>query len=330
MKIHSLAIALAAATAAAAPAHAALMTFQNFTGSVGYSSDGVAARADTDVSTVSASIPNGATVTAAYLYASTFNSTFFNTPPTGVTLDGNAVNFSSTAPNTPSGFLSSHRADVTSIVQNRVGMGSGVFDFDYAETANAGSIDGSALVVVYDDPTVTNRTVAILDGFSATAGDTALATFAAPIDTTVPGFSAELALGIGFSFNNGPTASQFSTVDINGQRLTDNAGNFDDGFGSNGGLITVGGFDDAFSPNLPALLEDTERYDLTPFISQGDTSLRIDTRNPSSDDNIFLAIIDISAEATVTNPIPLPAGGWLLISALGAVGLLNRRRALAK
>lgn len=52
--------------------------------------------------------------------------------------------------------------------------------------------------------------------------------------------------------NNAPGTNasgiqQFSTVDVNDSRLTSCAGNFDDGFGSNGALITVGGASPAAS-----------------------------------------------------------------------------------
>ena len=42
------------------------------------------------------------------------------------------------------------------------------------------------------------------------------------------------------------------------------------------GLITVGGFDDAYSPHLPATMAlDHERYNLTAYITDGDTNVSL-------------------------------------------------------
>ena len=60
-----------------------------------------------------------------------------------------------------------------------------------------------------------------------------------------------MSLGSGFSSraaagrNHVCGGGQFSTVDVNAQRLTSCAGNYDDGSGNNGGLITVGGVGDS-------------------------------------------------------------------------------------
>ena len=47
-------------------------------------------------------------------------------------------------------------------------------------------------------------------------------------------------------------------------------------------------------------VEDDELYDLNPFLSQGDSSVTISSSNPSQDDNLFLAVMSISARATVS------------------------------
>lgn len=125
---------------------------------------------------------------------------------------------------------------------------------------------------------------------------------------------------------------------MNGQDLTDFAGNFDDGFAADGGLITVGGFDDTIVTSPPAGFEDdSERYDLTSFINDGDTQIVVDTLNPSNDDNIFLATFYLGAEATVVNPVdpnvptmtpvPLPASAWMMLAAFaGLSGVRHARR----
>ena len=309
-------------------ANAALVPFQQFNGNVAISTDGFGSTSGNGV--IRASAPSGSTVLAAYLYTSTFSSTLV---PSTVSFDGNAIAAADyTALGSPASFLQAHRTDVTSIVAAAIdGGGGGIYNFDIAEGAQNNQLDGHALVVVYENPALPDASVGVLDGFAALSGDTTSINFSTPLDTSDPDFFAEMSLGIGFSCCN-----QASTVEINGNLLTENAGNNDDGnAASNGSLITVGSFDDPFSPVLPSYTEDTERYDLAAsgFISNGDTTITVDTRNPSNDDNIFLATFYVSGDAGFNAPpppppgpapIPLPASGWLLILAAG--GLAGMRR----
>jgi len=311
-----MATALASCAAFATPADAALFGFQTFNGSVKNSNDG----ASSNDSVISASTEAGSTVLAAFLYTS---NQFSNTGiPTTVTLDGNPISFTSLGANDVP--LEAFRSDVTSIVKPKVdASGGGVVDFAYDEGSQATGIDGSGLVVVYENASLPNATVAILDGFSNTNGDQFIATFANPIDTSDPNFFAEMALGIGFSSGPGQT----SLIEVNGQLLTEQAGDFDDGFNQNGGLITVGGFDDMLVSSPPGTkADDSERYDLTGFLNDGDTQIVVDTLNPSGDDNIFLSTFYLGGEASVVNPedpntpvIPLPLPALLLLTGIGAL-----------
>ena len=71
MKSIRLMVAAAAACLSLGSAHAALTPFQMYTGNVGVSSDGWGST--TQAGVISADVPVGATVTAAYLYTSTFS-----------------------------------------------------------------------------------------------------------------------------------------------------------------------------------------------------------------------------------------------------------------
>ena len=261
MKSKKLLLALAASAGIfSASAHASLTAFQSYTGHVGVSTDGWGSLSQSGV--ITANVPAGSTVIAAYLYTSTFSN------PTlagvGGTLAGDAVNY---AVNLGSpGYLNAARADVTSIIKPLVDGGvGGVYNFNITETD--ASQDGSALVLVYSNPALGISTVGILDGFSAQSGDDTAINFASPLDPSAPGFTAEMRLGIGYS-----CCGQRSSVSVNGTTITEEAGNNDDGdIVSNGSLITVGGDDDAYSPFLPVYTDDHERYNLVPYITAGDT-----------------------------------------------------------
>lgn len=275
-----------------------------FVGQGGYSADGLGQNGTGG--TIQADVPAGSTVVQAYLYGTYY----FTFDPTlaerTIDFDGTPVELTKIAEVGTFG-LATARADVTTQVAAKVGAGGGITDF--AINNDPGSLDGVALVVIYSNPASPLLTIAVLDGGASQTGDTATFTFAAPLDKTVPGFSAVMSLGSGFSYQLVPGHTcggvQFSIVNVNGSLLTNCAGNFDDGVGNNGALITVGGVGDSTNnptpPDAPA--EDDELYDLDPFLAQGDTSIQIATSNPSQDDNLFLAIIAITAEAAVTTEI---------------------------
>jgi hypothetical protein len=281
-----------------------------FVGRGGYSADGLGQNGTGG--NVQADVPAGSTVVQAYLYASYF---FTPTPIPAADLtidfDGTVVTLgelTNAAPG-PCCSLRSARADVTAQVAAKVGGGGGLTDF--AVNTDPPTLDGVALVVIYSNPLLPDTTIAILDGGAEQTGDSATFVFAAPLDKTIPGFSATMTLGIGFGFqtsDGGHTCGgiQFSTIDVNGSRLTSCAGNYDDGLGNNGALFTVGGVGDSIlnpiDPNVTAG-DDDELYNIEPFVSQGDADLVITTTNPSGDDIVFLSVISITARAVVTTEI---------------------------
>ena len=313
-------------------ANAALTAFQTYVGNYGVSTDGWGST--TQAGVISASVPAGAIVQAAYLYTSVFS---FSTAQTyGGSLDGTAVNFSTPLGlNSSSSGLQAFRSDVTSILKPRIDGGvGGVYNFNITES-NRGQ-DGAALVVVYSLASLATSTVGILDGFALTTGSTTAINFARPLSPSAPGFFAEMRLGIGFSADGGPACrgtAQTSTVTVNGTRITNNAGCNDDSADeseANGNLITVGGFDDPFSPLLPSTGADKERYNLINYIAEGSSAIEVVTRNASNDDNIFLAVFHVSGVAGIDAPPPppnneVPLPGTLALLGLGLLGMRAKR-----
>jgi hypothetical protein len=286
----------------AAAANASLTVNYVFTGHGGYSADGLGQNGVGG--TVQAEVPPGSTVQKAFLLG-----TYFTSAPD---LAQRTIDFDGTIVETTQistvGSLSTTRAEVTAQVAAKVGSGGGITNF--AINNDPSALDGVALVVVYSNAALPENTIAVLDGGASQAGDTATFLLASPLDKTVPGFQATMSLGSGFSYQGGGGAGthacgggQFSIVEVNSQLLSNCAGNYDDGFGNNGALITVGGVgdltDNPTPANAPAI--DDELYDLAPFLNQGDTNIEVKSSNPSFNDNLFLAVISITARAQVSN-----------------------------
>lgn len=331
--------------AAAQFARASLDVSYQFNGNGGWSLNGVGSN-DAPVGNISEIIPVGSYVEKAFLYSTLTPTTVLDS----VTFQGTAMSAASfTALGSNGAGLQAYRSDVTSIVRSVVGSGSAApFSFSVGDESPNYGVDGEALAIVYSNPSAPVSTIAFLDGFSQSSGDTFKVNLSSPLDTTTAGFQALMSLGIGFSFqDNG--VQQYSNVSVNGRQLTSSAGGEDDGQPYDGGLVTIGGVgDDPSNPVDPNASptnprSDDELYNLalgngvnpTPFLLNGLTSFTVNTDNPSGDDNIFFAGIDITARAGVNQPPPPPnlsgvpepsTYGMFGAAALVGLGLFGRRR----
>jgi hypothetical protein len=325
LKITTLAAALLVGLVTEANASDTL--FQQFTGDYGVATSGWGSLADSG--TMSVSIPVGATVTGAWLYQSTYNLGDAPTAPGG-TFGGSDVNYSTALGVNSSACcnLQAYRGDVTSTVASAVDGGpGGTYNFSVSETDTLEQ-DGEALVVVYSLASIATNTVAILNGAASSAGDVSHVNFAQPLDPSAPGFFANMAIGDGFS-----CCGQASTITVNGQEMTTVAGNNDssvDPSASNGNLITMGNIAGPYTGGTPGSPQtdydaDHEAYDLVPFLSNGDTTITIDTINASLDDNIFVQVLDVSGVASVTPGVPETSTWVMLLIGFGGLGYAARR-----
>jgi hypothetical protein len=256
-----------------------------------------------------------ALVDKAYLMAASNFSTVINNGD--ITLDGKPVTWSNSIFNAIPGFsdtfFNNVLADVTSILKAKINAMPAAGNKDFVIVENAGkntAIDGEILVVVFKMPAdFTPETVALMFGAQQLAGDRFELSLLNPIDPAKPNAVLNMGLGISFSCQNpsgcGSAGQQYTTVTVNGQRLTTSAGGEDDGATANGALITVGGLGD--SPNRPANpnatptspTSDDERYSLLKFITKTDKVINVDTLNPSNDDNVLFAWFEFSGRGDV-------------------------------
>ena len=320
---------------AAGTASADLTSAGIFTGNVGMSVDGVGSNAS-PTGQVQAVIPDGATILKAYLYSAGTPFPWYASSPTtlaayngaGITLAGTAItNFDllvgATSTRADIGQWFTARADVTGLVQSlTAGPDIGSFSWTVNEGSLNNFIDGEVLAIAYSHASQPLGSVVFLNGGQNTGGETSTVNFTGPLDMSSPTFAAQLGLGITFS-----CCGQDSRVDINGTNLTEFAGNFNDGAGSDGALITVGGLGDDPSNNVASYAQDDELYDLKPFLAQNDTGFTIFTQNPTNDDNIFFASLYVTAEIRDVVPtIPEPETYALMLGGLGLLGAVARRR----
>jgi RHS repeat-associated protein len=298
-----------------------------FIGRGGISTDGFASNGGFNSSgagLVQAEIPTGSNVEHAYLHIATRAFAEAYNPdvafrPNTIGFEGEQIPISwlENVQDTPPRLnFETGRADVTSLVAAKVGNGGGIFDFDVDESQTqqdrSNAVEGVSLTVIYSNPDLPERTIVVLEGgLTDAAPQTNVVAWQQPVDVTSPDFSSQLALGIQYGYQpRSLVGTQFSTVDVNGNRLSSAAGNSDDGIPDrhpfisvNSALVTVGGVGDSpenpIDPFSQRDNSDDELYTLTPFIKNGDTAISFEMANPSEDDSIFLVALTLPRVATI-------------------------------
>ena len=271
-----------------------LTVFDSVTGKFSVSVDGAGSNDASHL--IDVLKPNAsATVLRAYVAAASNGS--YNIPDGDVTINGNPISWSQ---NYAQSYFRSVLADVTSIVKPVVDAApAGITSFTFTE-GNKGRIDGEILAVIFNDPTQPQRTIPLLFGGQALAGDTFSITLGQPIDPAASGSVADFGLGISFGYQ-GSSHGQHSVVKVNGTTISSWAGGQDDGAGANGALITVGGLGDSngLPPEGTGPRKDDELYSLLSIISDTDTNISVFSQNPSNDDNIFFGYFVLSGAAVI-------------------------------
>ena len=308
------------------PASASLMA-KNVISNAALSIDGFGSLSNNGI--IQANIPAGSTIQRAYLYAA---SVWNKSPVYGVTFHGNQLSLNSATILSPNNNpAETARWDVTNIIASS--FTGGLQDFSIVEN---GQNDGAVLVVAYSNSSTQGLTSVILDGELSTGGDTVQFDFDSPYT------GGDFLLSLASSYSSQPSG-QYTKIDVttnstNNRRLTTSAGGQDDGEWGNGALMTVGGIGDdptnvdPFASSFDGPRIDDEYYNLAlgnsasaaPFISPGDTFLRLTTQNPTNDDNVFGLFITSGFKITAT-PVPEPSM-TLGIFGIGAIGILLSRR----
>ena len=319
--------------AARAATTSGLTPFATETGKVYMSEDGIGTNNPAGGPVRVDKRDKSATVAAAYLLAAAVPGYLIQNDD--ITLDGKSLTFPATNNVVGNFGVNSVWTNVTSIVKPVVDAAPvGNVSFTAAEPKNTDEIDGEILAVIMQDPTLpSDNTVSFEFGALNTTGDTFSIGLAQPVNLSNKNLTMTMSIGDSYSYQGPPATGQYSVIKVDGKTLTSSAGGNDDSICKydnppdyqncgNGELITVGGIGDSTAnppdpyatdancPGGPPRCDD-ELYSLRPFVHNGDTSIKVNTVNPSDNDNIFFTGFELdSAVAVVGEGATLsPASG---------------------
>ena len=291
--------------------NAGLQEMVRMSGPISVSIDGAGFLSQTG--TIDVDKPAGATVIAAYLVSSVWGN--LDAPPV-VKLGGSIVSFTHLAKDDAGYTFRNHFANVTTIVKpiidaaptgiTQLTLDEGITDSPTAGTPGTSRVDGESLIVIFDDPAKPVSTVMIMFGFSNSTGDSFTFNFDPLINLSMQ--KPVLSLGISFS-NQSADRAQHSEItvttssNVSTQTVSVTAGDCDDGLAClTGSLITVGGIGDSLDLPANSSADDDELYGLTSFLATGDTSLTVNTRNPTDNDNLFQSVLYFEGVAVTGAP----------------------------
>lgn len=284
-------------------ANGPLSHFTTYTGLYDYVAAGVGMRNRGYGTITIGGIPSGSAIVAAYLYwdilddeelPSFDDGTFDGTSITGVLIgtdadpcwDPQTTNYA-------------YRADVTSLVTGNgayslTGFASGDTDGSYPfAKATPPLLEGASLVVVYWNQFLPWKTVIIWDG--------SLEFQIAKVSTIITDFTAKA-----------PVSAKTTYIVADGQ---DTDPDLNNKVYFNTALLAterIKGFE--------GYLWDTETYDVSAHVSDGDTSVTAEIES-ASDDNLYDCLVWIAQVFSVTTPSPSPVGGvWVPINKFELLG----------
>lgn len=167
-----------------------------------------------------------------------------------------------------------------------------VITFSVDEGPQTSDTDGVGIIVIWNNPTKNAGSHFVYIGMDMIVGGagTTINIPVSPIDKTIPGY--EPILGIGINYSTGICDAysgggcQLATIKVNGNKITDNAGGYDDGSNNNGALITLGGYGDDPNNN-----DADELYNIKDQLTNGATNLQFNFKDYSGDvDDVVNAI----------------------------------------
>lgn len=200
--------------------------------------------------------------------------------------------------------------DVTAELETLLnGLPDGESTLTVTENALPGDLDGSALLVIWNDPSASNTLVSIRLGAERTDQVITHTVTTNPI-AVHPGLDVQL--GAGVSFSTGVSGQQ-SNLAFNGTQLTTILGGNDDGAPANGALITLGGLGDTLLRT-----DNDELFGVTDLVTNGDTALTTTVTSSSTNDYLYAlyfvakgmngVVISTPADGAQTNADPVYTG----------------------